>query len=233
VLVAHGNCGFRTNYEYLTVTLASWGFMVAAPDFPTFNKTDCDNHVPPGDALDLPRDLSFLRSALHDPHTPAAELARRVRGRRAGVIGHSLGGFAVVNAAIGDPLLSPVVGLAPAASATHATMLGEMRPGRAVLAVGGSADRTLPFDLLTAPFFAALSPPAFLVKVLGGTHSGFTDVDRGLTPEQLARQQTLTRRYTIAFLKRYLARDRRFRDVLTPADAAAQGADVELTARPR
>jgi len=34
VLVAHGYCGFRTNYEYLSVPLASWGFLVAAPDFP-------------------------------------------------------------------------------------------------------------------------------------------------------------------------------------------------------
>src|SRR5579871_3061246 len=42
VLVAHGNCGFRTNYEYLTVPLAALGFVVAAPDFPGFNKAVCD-----------------------------------------------------------------------------------------------------------------------------------------------------------------------------------------------
>jgi predicted dienelactone hydrolase len=67
VLVAHGSCGFRTNYEYLTVPLASRGFLVAAPDFPGFNKTDCDDHVPPGDIFrHPPADLVFLRTAFHD-----------------------------------------------------------------------------------------------------------------------------------------------------------------------
>src|SRR2546426_7524697 len=32
VLLAHGYCGFRTNYEYLATHLARWGFLVAAPD---------------------------------------------------------------------------------------------------------------------------------------------------------------------------------------------------------
>src|SRR5262245_22718938 len=41
VLVAHGHCGLRTNYTYLTTHLASWGFVVAAPDFPGYNKAAC------------------------------------------------------------------------------------------------------------------------------------------------------------------------------------------------
>src|SRR5438477_2719803 len=46
VLAAHGNCGFRTNYEYLTTFLATHGFLVAAPDFPGFNKAVCDAGQP-------------------------------------------------------------------------------------------------------------------------------------------------------------------------------------------
>ena len=102
-----------------------------------------------------------------------------------------------------------------------------------VLVVGGTADTTLAFDLFAAPFFAALPAPAFLVKVIGGTHSGFTDMDSHLSAAQLARQQALTRRYATAFLRRYLARDRRFARFLAPADAVAEGTDVELTARVR
>src|SRR5436190_2206220 len=159
VLVAHGHCGFRTNYEYLSVPLASWGFLVAAPDFPGINRADCDAGVPPGDLLgDPPRDLEFLRRAFHDRSGPARALARLVRGRRAGLVGHSLGGTAVVNASLADP---------------------------------------------------------------------------DLTAAQLARQQALTRRYATAFLRRYLARDRRFARFLAPADAVAEGTDVELTARVR
>src|SRR5262245_53239715 len=54
VLVAHGNCGSRTNYEYLTTHLASRGFVVGAPDFPGFNKAACDAGPESGLALEPP-----------------------------------------------------------------------------------------------------------------------------------------------------------------------------------
>ncbi len=234
VLVAHGNCGFRTNYEYLTIPLAGWGFMVAAPDFPGFNKTDCDNHVPGGDTIgEPPRDLSFLRTTFHDQGGPAAVFAGSVRGRRTGLAGHSLGGAAVINASRSDADMTAVVPLAPLAGSAQGQAFHGLRPRRSVLVVGGSADTTLAFDAFAAPFFAALPAPSFLLKVIGGTHSGFTDMDSRLAPGELARQQALTRRYAVAFLKRYLAHERRFRRVLTAEDAAAQGTDLELTARPR
>src|SRR5204863_10027755 len=79
-----------------------------------------------------------------------------------------------------------------------------LRPRRAVLVAGGTADTTVLFDRDPAPLFAALPAPAFLVKIVGGTHSGFTDMDSRLSAEQLARQQALTRRYATAFLRRIL-----------------------------
>jgi predicted dienelactone hydrolase len=232
VLVAHGYCGFRTNYEYLTIPLASRGFLVAAPDFPGFNKTDCDNQVP-GPLFGAPgRDLSFLRTAFHDRSGPASGLVGSVRGQHAGLAGHSLGGAAVVSASLQDPHLRAVVALAPLAAAPQGQAFVARRPHRAVLVATGSADTTLDPTAFAEPFFAALPPPAFLVTVIGGTHSGLTDVDSQLTPGQLARQQSLTRRYAVAFLERYLGRHRRRARFLTPEDAAGQGADVELTARP-
>jgi dienelactone hydrolase len=155
-----------------------------------------------------------------------------VRGRRAGLVGHSLGGNTVVNASLEDDDFTAVVALAPFVDPRAATRLGEVRPRRAVLVVAGTADTTVPLGLVV-PVFEALAPPAFLVRIVGGTHSGFTDMDRRLGPTELARQQDLTRRYATALLARYLARDRRFRRFLTAADAAAEGADVELTARLR
>ena len=72
-----------------------------------------------------------------------------------------------------------------------------------------------------------------LLKIIGGTHSGFTDMESRLSAAQLARQEALTRRYATAFLRRYLAHDGRVARFLVPADAAAEGADVVLTARSR
>ncbi len=234
VLVAHGFCGFRTNYEYLTRRLASWGFLVAAPDFPGINQADCNAGAPPGDIVnEPPRDLEFLRSAFHDRSGPARALAPLVLGRRAGLVGHSLGGAAVVNASLADPNLTAVVALAGLVGSAQGRAFNGLRPYRAVLVAGGTADTILVFDKFGIPFFGALSAPAFLLTIVGGTHDGFTDMDSRLSAEQLARQEALTQRYATAFLSRYLARDRRFARFLTPADAAAEGTDVELTARVR
>jgi predicted dienelactone hydrolase len=236
VLVAHGHCGFRTNYEYLSMPLASWGFLVAAPDFPGINQADCDAGVPePLSDLftEPPRDLEFLRGAFHDRSGPARAVAPLVRGRRAGLVGHSLGGYAVVHASLADPNLTAVVALAPLAGSVDGQAFEGLRPGRAVLVAGGTADTTLPFDTFAAAFFTPLPAPAFLLEIVGGTHSGFTDMDSHLPAEQLARQQALTRRYATAFLRRYLADDRRFAQFLAPADAAREGPDVVLTARLR
>ena len=232
VLLAHGNCGFRTNYVYLTAFLASHGFLVAAPDFPGFNKAVCDAGVPESGLVDgPPGDLAFLRGALHDPGGPAGSLAKNVHGNQAGLVGHSLGGLAVINATVSSPLFTAVVALAPVAAGSQGQTLAGLRPRRAVLAMGGTADTTIPLAF-TLPFFQALAPPSFLVRITGGTHSGFTDHESRLTPEALARQHALVRRYATAFLQRYLRRRQAYDPVLTPADAAAQGTDVTVDARP-
>jgi predicted dienelactone hydrolase len=231
VLVAHGSCGFRTNYEYVTEPLASFGFVVAAPDFPGMTRADCVGGLPQGLFLiDPPLDLAFLRGAFS---SVAGPLATHVRSRRAGLIGSSLGGAAVMNAAIADAHFAAVVGLAALATGPKGASFVRLRPRRAVLAVAGSADRLLPPDNFAIPFFAALPAPSFLVTITGGTHGGFSDMDSSLSPEALARQHELARRYAIAFLARYVARDHRYARVLTVADAAAQGLDVTLESHQR
>ena len=230
VLVAHGNCGSRTNYEYLSVAIASRGYVVAAPDFPGVTKADCDANggTAPGDLfVEPPRDLQFLRGVLHERDVG---IGYRVRSQRTGLVGHSLGGAAATNASIADRRFTAVALLAPFVGGAAADRVRDLRPRRAFLVVGGTADTTVPISFFM-PFFDGLSFPSFLVTIVGGTHSGFTDMDSSLTPAQLARQQDLTRRYVVAFLERYLGRNRPFGRFLTPDDATAEGADVTLTAR--
>ena len=229
VIVAHGNCGFRTNYEYLSVALASRGYVVAAPDFPGVTKADCDANggTAPGDLfVEPPRDLSFVRGVLHERDVG---IAYRVRGQRTGLVGHSLGGAAVTNATIADERFTAIALLAPFVGGAAADRVRDLCPRRAFLIVGGTADTTVPISFFM-PFFDGLSFPSFLVTIVGGTHSGFTDMDASLTPAQLARQQDVTRRYVVAFVERYLGRSRPFARFLTPEDAAAEGPDVTLTA---
>src|SRR5262245_6636980 len=42
VLIAHGFCGSRLYYDYLATHLASWGFVIAAPDFTGVTRAACD-----------------------------------------------------------------------------------------------------------------------------------------------------------------------------------------------
>jgi predicted dienelactone hydrolase len=232
VLLAHGFCGFRTNYEYLAIHLARHGFVAAAPDFPGFNRDDCEAGVATGDLQDAPpADLAFVRDVLRAHEQAGTEGLPRIRRGKAGLVGHSLGGLVVLSAAATSPGdYAAVVGLAPAGNAAQADALAAATPRPAVLLVAGSADTTVPLAR-TETMFAHLLPPRFLVTVSGGTHSGFTDMDARLTEVALARQQALTARYATALFERYLARRRRFARYLPPTDAAAQGTEVELVVR--
>jgi predicted dienelactone hydrolase len=224
ILMAHGHCGSRTNYEYLTIQLASRGFVVASPDFPGLTSgSACDFSLTSPD--DMPLDLSFVCRELHDTGGPLARFAVHVRGVPTGLVGHSLGGFAVVKATQLDPAFTTVVPLAPLAGGSNAAELAGL--GRALMVMGGTADATIPFDGLTQPFFDGLDAPAFLVRIAGGTHSGFTDMDSHLTPDALAAQQTIVRRYATAFFTKYLAGKKKFGKFLKSADTDA----VVVTAR--
>jgi predicted dienelactone hydrolase len=233
VLLAHGNCGFRTNYEFVSTALAAPGFLVAAPDFPGIDKAACDAGPETGLLAEPPVDLAFLRTAFHDRAGVAARFVPSVRGARTGLVGHSLGGYAVLNAAVADRNFAAVVALAPVGTAALGRTIAALDPRLPVLVLAGSADTTLPPAAFQVPFFEALATPSFMVTIQDGTHSGFTDVDGHLAADALARQQRLTNRYAIAFLERYLVRSRRFARFLTTADATAQADGVTLDARLR
>jgi hypothetical protein len=120
------------------------------------------------------------------------------------------------------------VPLAPAELAADPALVGlPQRP--AWMVMGGTADLTVNFTQYTIPFFEGLPVPSFLVRITDGTHGGFSDSDSHLTPEALARQQTIVRRYSTAFLVRYLAHKAKFQKRLRAFDDGS----VALRARPR
>jgi predicted dienelactone hydrolase len=226
ILLVHGRCGSRTNYSYLAAPLASWGFVVAAPGLPGVQAENCDGSV----AADPQEDLAFVLRTLRDRAGPAADWARRLRRGRTGLVAHSLGAFFGLRVAQDERDVRLLALLAPFTGTVEGGDLAALRPRRPVLVIGGTADATVPFES-SEHFFDALPHPARLVKILDGTHSGFGDDALANDPLGIGRQQELTRRYVLAFLRRYLAHDRRFARFLRPRDAAAQGADVELQTR--
>jgi alpha-beta hydrolase superfamily lysophospholipase len=229
VLMAHGFCGSRLNYEYLTTHLASWGFVVAAPDFTGLTHDDCAPGPPSGSPDDWGPDLSFVCRTLHDTGGPLAKYARHVRGFATGLVGHSLGGFGVVEAAKIDQAFTAVVPLAPAVAADAAPPLATLPQHPAWMVMGGTADQLVSFTDWTEPFFEGLRVPSFLVRITDGTHGGFSDSDSHLTADALAHQQTIVKRYATAFLFRYLAHKAKFAKRLRAFDDGS----VQLRSRPR
>lgn len=228
VLLAHGHCGSRLNYQHLTTQLASRGFVVAAPDFPLF----CLD-TGTVDLVDPPLDLTFLRATLHDRHGPAAAVARGVGGRRTGIVGHSLGGFVVARAGEEDPDVDAVVALAPATQGPDGKALAGVAAPPPLLVMGGTADTTAPLAGFAKPFFDAFvaggGRPAYLATIIGGTHDCYTEHDSSLSPAALVAQRTIVLRYVTAFLERYVQGRRRDARVLR----ATQGPTVTVVADPR
>ncbi len=227
VLIAHGLCGSRLYYDYLATHLASHGFVVSAPDLGGVTRAACDAGqlvLRPGD---LASDLSFVARTLHDRAGPLGRWARHVRGRSTGLVGNSLGGLAVVEAARMDPSFTTIVGLAPAVNAGAAAPFVGRAPRRAWMVMGATGDDLVSFSGWTQPFFDGLPPPAFLVRFTGGAHTGFSDENPATTPDPRQAQHDATTRYATPFLLRYLAQKNRFARFLRPSDDGA----VALIAR--
>ena len=229
ILIAHGLCGSRLYYDYLAPHLASHGFVVAAPDLGGVNRAACDAGQLVLNVDDLARDVSFVSRTLHDTTGPFGTWARRVRGTATGLVGNSLGGIAVVEAARTDPTFTAIVGLAPAVSAVTASPLAGLTPRRAWMVMGATGDETVSFTDLTQPFFDALPAPAFLVRFTGGSHTGFSDENPETTPDPRQAQHDATKRYATPFLLERLAHKSRFGRLLRSSDDGT----VALIARPQ
>jgi dienelactone hydrolase len=229
VLIAHGLCGSRLYYDYLAPHLASHGFVVAAPDFAGVTRAECDAGQLVLTIGDLALDLSFVARQLHEASGPLGTWARHVRGTATGLVGNSLGGIAVVEAARMDSAFTAIVGLAPAVSAAAAPPLVGLTPRRAWMIMGATGDDLVSFPGWTQPFFEGLPAPAFLVRFTGGSHTGFSDENPEITPDPREAQHDATKRHATPFLLKYLARKNRFARRLRSGDDGS----VALIARPK
>jgi len=229
VLIAHGLCGSRLYYDYLATHLASHGFVVAAPDFAGVTRAACDAGQRAPSIRDLALDLSFVARQLHEARGSLETWARHVRGTTTGLVGNSLGGIAVVEAARMDSAFTAIVGLAPAVSGAAASPLVGLTPRRAWMIMGATGDDLVSFSGLTQPFFEGLPAPAFLLRFTGGSHTGFSDENPEIIPDPREAQHDATKRYATPFLLKYLAHKNMFARLLRPADDGS----VALIARPK
>jgi len=95
VVLSHGLGADRASFAYLAQHLASYGFAVAALEHPGSNSAwlesllngDREAAIKPGEALERPRDVTFLLDRL------ARDYGQRIDTQRVGIVGHSFGGY--------------------------------------------------------------------------------------------------------------------------------------------
>ncbi len=165
VLFSHGLGGYRMQSTFLTQHLATWGFVVAAPE-----------HAERGLAAVLsqkaPQDLTVTQlrdtlKRLESENLAQGVLAGRMDFNRVGVTGHSMGG-AGSSVVAGDAGISAWAVLASAGFGA-----GVDKPA---LMMGGTHDQIATTKLVSDNFAAVDAEARRYVSIARAGHLGFTDI---------------------------------------------------------
>jgi dienelactone hydrolase len=165
VLFSHGYGGYPEQSSFLTDHLASWGFVVVAPD-----QRCCDlKAVLSGHAGNSDEDVTDLRQALalvkKMNRTPGTLLTGKLDLTRVASVGHSAGGGAAITVA-DDRDIRTYIALAPSG--------GRPPPSKPGLIMQGTADKVVN-PKGTLELYARLKAPKRLVLIDGGGHNVFDD----------------------------------------------------------
>ena len=183
LVFSHGNSGIRQQSTFLTTHLASWGFVVAAPDHvgntfaDMFELGDEERKAAHFEARrNRPRDIGRVidRILRSDPDLPGIE------SQKIGTLGHSYGGWSAVKTAALDSRIRSVVGLAPASEpfvGRKAFAPGELPLSDSVpvLLVAAVDDVLVDFETSVLPLFQRMSSASSLYLVDNADHFHFCD----------------------------------------------------------
>jgi predicted dienelactone hydrolase len=157
--------------------LASHGYVVAAPGFPS-TRIDAPGGPRLYGVLDQPADVSFVIDGLLSRNGERGfALQDAIDGERIGMTGHSGGGLTTMITAYGerrDERIDAIVPIAPVGCLVPLDIAGDAVVPAMI--VGGSE------DLLVGPpsirlAYEAASTPKYFVEIVGGDHVRFGDFD--------------------------------------------------------
>ena len=180
VVFSHGYAGFRDQSTFLTARLASWGFIVAAPDHYSRDLTEVLGG-PTGatskttDVQDLQATIALMKSENASGSSP---LHGHVDLSLIGAVGHSAGGAAVEALAATDPQVTTFIGLAGATVGAFGATKGgpdSIVPHQPGLLMSGTADHVVS-DTSMIRAYGKLHSPKRLILVRGAGHLVFADL---------------------------------------------------------
>jgi predicted dienelactone hydrolase len=176
VLYSHGFKDNRTGESYFAEHLASYGYVVAAPDYPLSNGNAPGNPTI-RDLPSQPLDARFVIDQLLDPSVVAGTaLAHAIDPKRIAASGLSLGALTALLQTFHPRLRDPRV-LATFAIAPPACFLTEKFYQTAhvpLVLLAGDADLIVPVPENSQRAFDRAQPPSELILLRHGSHTGFT-----------------------------------------------------------
>jgi pimeloyl-ACP methyl ester carboxylesterase len=200
IAFGHGFSAQTSYYVSFYEHLASWGYIVIAPQFPDVQHQE------------LAYDLLFCLQYLRDEHGNSASfLSGAVDTARAGVTGHSMGGGASLLAASYDSRIRVAAPMAPAET-TPSAIAATPNIAGAVCILAGSADGIAPPAQHQTPMYNAALPFKSYPMLNGGNHMRFMDVtlfdwlDPGGNMDRPT-QQKLSRRFMTGVFNLFLKSD--------------------------
>lgn len=174
VVFSHGYAGFRDQSTFLTSMLASWGFVVAAPDHPSRDLTRVLGG-PAGTTTDVQDLRATISLMTRKEARRSSAFHRRVDLTRVGALGHSAGGRAVEQLAAVDERVDTFIGMAGASVGALDDDPAAVVPDKPGLLITGSADTIVELDGMRAAYAAMRSPKRFVVIDNAG-HLAFSDL---------------------------------------------------------
>jgi predicted dienelactone hydrolase len=180
VVFSHGYAGFRDQSTFLTARLASWGFVVAAPDHFSRDLTEVLGGPTAAtakttDVADLKATIALMKAQNASATSP---FHRHVDAGKIGAVGHSAGGAAVEALAATDPQVTTFIGMAGATvgafgqATSGADSIVPHQPG---LLMSGTSDHVVS-DTSMIKAYGKLHAPKRLILLRGAGHLVFADL---------------------------------------------------------
>lgn len=180
VVFSHGYAGFRDQSTFLTARLASWGFVVAAPDHFSRDLTEVLGGPTAAtakttDVEDLEATISLMKAQNASASSP---FYRHLYTRLIGAVGHSAGGSAVEALASSDPQVTSFIGLAGATVGSIGQTqsgAGSVVPHQPGMLMSGTSDHVVSDTSMIAAY-GRMHSPKRLILLRGAGHLAFADL---------------------------------------------------------
>lgn len=165
VVFSHGFGSFRLDASALLAGIASWGFVVAAPQHIERDRAALVSNAV---TRDPQRDVQVLVDTIELVGAAGAPLEGLADTEQVGAVGHSAGGRAALTA-LSEPEIDVAVGWAAAGRGDVEVV------DKPSMNIAATVDVLIPLEEIEATY-DELAPPKRLVVIDGAGHNSFTDI---------------------------------------------------------